>query len=295
MRKSAVLLVAVLGVFIVLGAMLLQSLVVVQRIATLSEMAGDVYVKARTDADFRPLGEQEHVLAGHAVRTGPDAGATLNWVDGSRVRLGPDTTIRVRKCELNTNTRARTSLFDLDAGRIWVRVLSALGGKTKFAIRTPTATAGVRGTVFYVGVDDSGRTEVAVYEGEVNVEGEAGAAGVGPGEQATALQGGEPTVTRQPEGALDWEQRTGIIGPRLDLSVGPDVNLPKGASSLTVSGVSEPGARVTINGTPVELDGRNWFSAEVPAEGTEEGLIVVSTSDAHGATTVRAVTITRES
>lgn len=291
MRKSAVLLVAVLAGSIVLGVMMLQSLVIVQRIATVSEVTGPVYVMTRTAEHFEPLGDRQRVAAGTAVKTGPEGGLTLNWVDGSRVRLGPNTAIRVRKCTLNTSTHSSTSLFDLDVGRIWVRLLPRQHARTRFEVRTPTATAGVHGTVFSVAVDASGATDVAVYEGHVEVSGKAGAARVGAGQEASASHRGAPAVASQPDMAA-WDQQVGIVGPRLDLDLGPQVSLPAGAQTLTVSGVSEPGARVTINGTPVALDRRNRFAAEVPIATDTDGMVVVGASDARGATTVRAIATT---
>ena len=290
MRKSAILLVGVLGIFIFLAVLMMQSLVIVQRVASVSGVAGDVFVKAASDEDFHPLGDAEHVLAGSMVRTGPVGDVTLNWVDGSRVRLGPETTMRVRKCSLNTNTKERTSLFDLDAGRIWVRVLSALSGKTKFEVRTPTATAGVRGTVFSVAVDETGHTSVAVYEGEVKVDTETGSASVAPGQQAM-VEGTTARVASQAQSDVNWDEQTGIIGPRLELDVGDTIAVAADAQAVTVSGISEPGATVTINGSPVELDASNGFSAQVPAGGTTDAMIVVTATDYRGGQTVRAVSL----
>ncbi|MGI5819112.1 MAG: FecR family protein, partial [Armatimonadota bacterium] len=292
MRKSAVLLVGVLGIFILLGVLMMQSLFIVQRIASVSEAAGEVFVKTATEDDFRPLGDTEHVLAGYMVRTGLDSGVTLNWVDGSRVRLGPETSVLVRKCSLNTNTKETTSLFDLDAGRIWVRVLSALGGKTKFEVRTPTATAGVRGTVFSVAVDEAGQTSVSVYEGEVAVETDGTTATVTPGLQAI-VEGGTAQVDEQPAEALHWDGQSGIIGPRLDLDQGERATVAADAESVTISGVAEPGATVTINGSPVEIDRSSRFAAQVPVDGSTDGVIVVTATDYRGGQTVRAISLTR--
>lgn len=292
MRKSAILLVGVLGIFIFLAVLMMQSLVIVQRIASVSGVAGEVLVKSATDNDFRPIGDADHVLAGYIVRTGADGDVTLNWVDGSRIRLAPETSIRVRKASLNTNTKETTSLFDLDTGRIWVRVLSAIGGKTKFEVRTPTATAGVRGTVFSVAVDGSGHTSVAVYEGEVEVDAESGTASVAPGQMAS-VEGEVAHVSRLADDALNWSAQAGIIGPRLELDDEETVVVPEGAESITVSGVSEPGATITINGTHVELDRGNAFAAEVPVDGIADGIIVVTATDDRGGQTVKAVSLTR--
>jgi len=293
MRKSAVLLVGVLGVFIFLGVLMMQSLVIVQRIASVSEAAGQVLVKAANDEDFRPLGDTTHVLAGYTVRTGAGSGVTLNWVDGSRVRLGPDTSVRVRKCNFNTSSKQTTSLFDLDAGRIWVRVLSAMSGKTKFEVRTPTATAGVRGTVFSVSVGGDGNTAVSVYEGEVVVDADGGTATVSPGEEASVEGAGAP-VARQDDDATAWEEQQGIIGPRLDLLVPDAITVPADATSVTISGISEPRAQVTIDGTPVELDRNSRFAAEVPIEGDTGGMIIVAATDYREGQTIVPIAIERQ-
>lgn len=293
MRKSALLLVGVLAVFIFLAVMMMQSLVIMQRIASVSDVSGDVQVSSNTESTFRQLLADDHVAAGYTVRTGPDSRVTLNWMDGSRVRLGESTAMRVRKCSLNTATDTTTALFDLDVGRVWVRVLSALGGKTKFQIRTPTATAGVRGTVFSVGVEPEGRTEVSVYEGTVHVSGASGAADVAAGRQAVAAQQ-SPLSVRERESDIDWQEQTGIIGPRLDLDQGLQAQVTAGQETVTISGVAEPEARVTIDGSPVELDRHNRFLARVPITDAQDGVIVVSASDSRGGRTDRAVTITRE-
>ncbi len=289
MRKSAILLVGILVIFIFLGILMMQSLVIVQRIASVSDVAGEVLVRTATDEQFKPLANAEHVLAGYTVRTGAEGAVTLNWVDGSRVRLGPETSIKVRKCSLNTSTKERTSLFDLDAGQIWVRVLSALGGKTKFEIRTPTATAGVRGTVFSVAVDESGETNVAVYEGKVSVDAEDHTTVVEPGLEATV--GENRDIAEQEAEGIDWEDQQGIVGPRLDLDAGESVTVPEGAKAVEISGISEPNATVKINGSPVGLTNSNRFTAQVPLDGASDGLIVVSATDYRGARTARAISI----
>ncbi|MGM0493695.1 MAG: hypothetical protein ACQER1_12130, partial [Armatimonadota bacterium] len=93
--------------------------------------------------------------------------------------------------------------------------------------------------------------------------------------------------------ALNWSAQAGIIGPRLELDDEETVVVPEGAESITVSGVSEPGATITINGTHVELDRGNAFAAEVPVDGIADGIIVVTATDDRGGQTVKAVSLTR--
>lgn len=288
MRKSVVLLIGVLAVSIVLGMMLVQSLFVVQRIASLSDVAGRVLVRVDPQQPFRPLAETERIFAGTTLKTGPEATVTLNWVDGSRVRLGPETQLTVRECSLNTSTRERTSLFDLDAGEIWVRVLPDINGESEFQIQTPTATAGVRGTVFRIAVAPGGMTEVDVYEGRVEVRSGGDQTSVAAGQQLSAPRRSTLVSRPQPDD-VEWFRLDGIIGPRLDIDQGTELRASADARTILVSGVSEPGAQVTINGTPVRLDRDNRFSALVPIDG--EGLIVAAATDARGGRTVRAITV----
>ena len=283
MRKSAFLLIGVLALFIFLGIVLMQSLVIVQRIATVSGIVGPVYVKKAADPEFRPLAADTQVLAGTQLRTGPGGEVTLNWVDGTRLRMAPESQLRVRKCSLNTSNRATTSLFDLDVGRIWVRVLELLGERSKFEIRTPTATAGVRGTVFSVQVDETGAMTVQVYEGAVEV--------AGAGRSLTASEGLSATVTGSsastrpiPEpDELAFTELAGIIGPRLELEAKGPIEVAPDATTVTIAGVAEPEAKVMVDGEPVELDRRNRFSHElqVPADAADFD-VVVTAEDARG-------------
>ncbi len=299
MRKSAVLLILVFAVFMVVGIALVQSLMIVQRIAAISDIAGSVLVQKRGESDFRPIEAKTHVLAGSLVKTGPAGGVTLNWVDGSRLRMGPDTQLRVRKCLLNTSNHASVALFDLDVGTIWVRVMELVGERSKFEIKTPTATAGVRGTVFSVSVDADNQTSVSVYEGTVEV------ADASHGATATASAGqtvvASPTASTVQSSAMtdaqrrDWSTLSGFIGPRLDLDDPGPVAVSADATTVTVTGVAEPGAQITIENHPAALDRNNRFSqtVNVPADAAEFD-IVVSATDHRGGKTEAVLSVTRE-
>ena len=48
--------------------------------------------------------------------------------------------------------------------------VAKLGKSNKWTVNTPTAVAGVRGTVFGINVNSKKKNEVAVFEGEVEVK-----------------------------------------------------------------------------------------------------------------------------
>ncbi len=278
MRKSAVLMIAVFGILVFIGMALTQSLVIIQRIATASEIAGDVFAQKRGQSDFVPMQKDTPVLAGTVLKTGATGGVTLNWADGSRIRMAPNTKLRVRKCNINTSSRASTSLFELDAGKIWIRVLELLGERSKFEIRTPTATAGVRGTVFSVEVDPTGGMKVEVFKGAVEVAGGGQKLMTNAGQSATIAGTSAATAGLAPADMQRWETLDGIAGPRLTLDGDGPIHVSSETISVTIAGISEPGASIMVDNRPVDLDTKNRFSREVavPADAGDFDVVVTA-------------------
>jgi hypothetical protein len=271
-------------VLVFVGASLIQSLLIIQRIAAVSDVRGVVKIRHQGENAFLPLGDRTHVKAGDLMQTGDASQATLNWVDGSRIRVGPKTTMQVLKCQVSKATNAESYLFRLDVGDIWVRVLRSLTEQSKFEIRTPTATAGVRGTVFSVSVAPDGGTSVAVYHGKVSVsadgqevavaERQVGAVGANRREEVRSLSPAEQAA---------WEKNEDVARPALTVAEPAGACLPPGATSVVVSGVAERTAKVTVNGQPVELRLKGQFEATVPVPAGATSLdITVRAEDAKG-------------
>lgn len=88
----------------------------------------------------------------------------------------------------------------LQRGRVTATVRH-LGTQEAFAVRTPQAVAGVRGTVFSVALDGAARTTVEVEQGKVVVEaGSATPVTLTPG-QKLQVEGAEPPVVFQSSAA----------------------------------------------------------------------------------------------
>lgn len=127
--------------------------------ATLTLFTGDCYVwhnRASDEADI-----DQALYAGDSVRTGKDSRAELSFSDGSTIRLGENSKFLIRQ---NGTTRS----FTLLSGKFWAKV-AKLSERARFEVESPTAVAGVRGTVFKVEVDQDSTSRVAVEEGEVEV------------------------------------------------------------------------------------------------------------------------------
>jgi hypothetical protein len=127
-----------------------------------------------------------------------------------------------------------------------------MGVDDTFEIRTPSSSASVRGTTFYVEVLGPDSTYVAVDEGIVGVQMESQQVDVRAGEEVTATLGQLPEVR---------QQRNDVSPPPLAL-LSP-AKLPPLGSVVVVSGRTEPGATVTVADQVVAVDSSGYFEIQV--------------------------------
>lgn len=129
-------------------------------LARLTELAGDVQVMPKGGA-WHAAKLNEELEAGDAVKTGAQSSATLVRRDGTELELMPFAQLSLED----------ENGFLLGAGRVWSHFVKSLG--LPFYIRTPNATALIRGTTLGVGFEEE-RSRVVVYEGLVEVQGRDG-------------------------------------------------------------------------------------------------------------------------
>ncbi len=294
MRKTAFVTLLAMGILVLVGGALLQSVLVLQRVAAIREVHGQVAVSARGSSEFNPVGDKPRVYAGDTVKTGDDGAMILEWLDGTRMEVGPNTIMTILKCQINKARNTEQSVFKLDAGRIWIRVIKALSGKSKFEVRTPTATAAVRGTVFAVAVDQDGATQVSVYEGQVDVNTGDASAKVPPNAIAKT-DGNAASVDSFDAGETAlWQQKQHIAEPILHIAEPAEGFKAAAGATIAIEGQSENGARVTVDGKPAELQIKQRFSAHVTVPSDFEGnkmIVTVTATDRRGYTAVRPVQI----
>ncbi len=261
-----------------------ESLLIVQRLAAVSNPQGKVEIRPPKQDAFVSLADTQWVVAGTMIRTGPDGKVTLNWSDGSRVRLAPNTLLQVMKCQVNKASGSDTYQFKVDFGRIWVRVLKRLTRRSKFEILTPTATAAVRGTIFSVTVSRDGTTEVSVLKGQVDVQN--GGRNIPVRESQIAAVGEQtvPAVLEQgAEDKAEWQGMIDLATPSLRLTEPESETIPAGAQTLVVKGVAERGARVTVNDQEVKTKLAGRFETEVTVPPDLQTFdIIVRARDAKG-------------
>ncbi|OGR97716.1 MAG: hypothetical protein A2V88_03490 [Elusimicrobia bacterium RBG_16_66_12] len=117
-------------------------------------------VEVRRGRDWRPASGTETLFAGSEVRTSASSTAELRFSDGSRVLLTPGTLFKIDQ------TDARETSFSLGLGKIRAAFAGLLSSRVR--IRTPTAVAAVRGTVFEMGTDGK-ESAITMAEGVLEV------------------------------------------------------------------------------------------------------------------------------
>ena len=291
MRKAAILLLALTGLCIVLGGVITQSLLILQRVAAVSDVHGFVWVRQRGHTDFVPLADRAQVAAGDVIKTDARGGLLLTWLDGTRMRVGPASQLTVLKCQINTASNAETTLFKLDLGRVWIRVLKVLSHKSKFEVLTPTATAGVRGTVFSVAVTPQGQTLVSVKEGAVALDADGKQELVEKGKMSAAA-GAAPVQPLADDEDKLWQRNIDVANPNLTIAEPAAGTKVAAGQALTVKGQAEIGANVTVNGqsVPVKLKGLFGTTLTAPRQ-AGKFTVLVDATDARGYRSTRTVAV----
>ncbi|MFQ6131097.1 MAG: FecR domain-containing protein [Armatimonadota bacterium] len=295
MRKYATVLVVAAVIMLVAAFAVTNTLFVMERVAAVESAAGDVQIKPRGEGEFRPLGEGRNVKTGDTLRTGSDASVELSWVDGTRLKLDSGTTMTILKCSFDSLDRVDTSIFRVDLGRIWVRVVKILTRGSKFEVQTPAATAGIRGTVFSVDVGPDGATTISVWDGSVALA--AGGANTEiPGGQVARIAAGGSSAELESlssEAQAAWQEQQHFVGPYLSLT-SPVQGAEMVGSSVHVEGDAEPHASVTVNEQAIETTRRGHFSADLPvADLGDPPTVTVVATDRHDAQTTLARTLAR--
>jgi hypothetical protein len=217
--------------------------------ATLSVLHGTVEAQ-KGAAAFAPALDGDLVSSGDSVRADGAGNAVVSFFDGSTLTVEPGAQVRIASLAKSGSGGIQVTI-EQTLGRTWASV-SRLTADGRFEVRTPTATAAVRGTAFETVVETVNgvtTTTVKTTEGVVLVQAQAGGeVSVPAGAQVQVPQGGAAPPAPAPL----------PVGPRLRLSstagVGYTVFDPRGlrcgAADRQIPGCDVQGGVVTIADPP---------------------------------------------
>jgi hypothetical protein len=156
-----------------------------------------------------PLDVGMGVVGDELVQTLAAAAVQIRFLDDTDLRIGASSMIVLDRLVYDPDQGVGELVIGIAVGA--ARFVSGDMSPEGFAIQTPVALIGVRGTDFVVGVLQSGRTTIAVIEGLVIV--------VPNGRPAVLVQAGQ-TITIEPDPNIPVTIVPGLIVPD-DPGLGP--------------------------------------------------------------------------
>ncbi len=123
------------------------------RQATLANFAGEVLVK-QDGGEWKPATPGITMKINDEIKTSSGASAEVLLDNGNTgsVKIREKSHFKIDTMNVDPTTGDKVTYLNLALGRILIQV-QKLQGDSKFEVRTPTSTTGVRGTVFEVSVE----------------------------------------------------------------------------------------------------------------------------------------------
>jgi hypothetical protein len=134
---------------------------------TIKEKSGTVELKSPGASDFVPAKAGDKVSQQTVVSTGFKSTALIE-VGGAVLTVRPLT--RLTLTEISASMNSETLNLNLQTGRVRVEMNPPAGGKAVMSVKSPIATASVRGTSF-----DFDTRNIYVNRGKVSFQGNRGA------------------------------------------------------------------------------------------------------------------------
>jgi len=296
MRRAATLVIFVFVLLLVTAVYLANALFVLERYAVVDALRGSAELLVHARGSPVPVEVGKLVRAGDVLITGPGSSVDLRWVGwagGMRLKVGEKTRFRVVRAITDRSGKSEKSRLRIDGGKIWVRLRRPLSPGSKFEVETPSVVAAVQGTVFSISHATDSLTQVEVYEGEVRITREDGAAATLTTGSSSVVRPNRPGLEAtplSPEQKADWMTQVGIVGPFLEVT-SPSDGVMVDESAVDVTGRAEPDSQVLVNGAAVTAS-QGAFSHRVALS---EGLntIAVAARDPEGRETIVVLTIPR--
>ena len=130
-----------------------------------------IALQGQVDSSNGALVVGSRVGEGEKLKTGDNGFVSIRLADGSILKVQSKSSVQLENMRQLANTGGvGDTIVKLDQGRIETSVAKQKGPGARYEIRTPTSNMGVRGTVFRVGGDATGKLALSeVVEGVVGV------------------------------------------------------------------------------------------------------------------------------
>lgn len=137
--------------------------------AVITLLEGQIQVKKGGETEWSAARPNMILLENDQIRVLAKSRAELILDNQSVMRLSENTWLTMQKLEEETTTRKETASMRLSLGKLWTRTAKLFNPSSRYDVTTPTAIAGVMGTVYQVSVAEDKSTNIQVFQGAVNV------------------------------------------------------------------------------------------------------------------------------
>jgi hypothetical protein len=193
--------------------------------ATLSKVQGPVFLRAGgAAADIVAKGGEE-LLYGDAVRTGPGGSAHVLIGDRGAVLVAENSAFMLQGNKVDTTLR-------FQFGEFLIGLRRKLEGRETFRVRTPSAVAAVRGTLFWGKSDEQKTSTYAGFGHTIAVTAKGKTVLVGAGETTTIAFGEAPSDVKPHAIPVSFTDKFRIGGSLQGLE--SLVDIPKAGSAAPV-------------------------------------------------------------
>jgi hypothetical protein len=234
------------------------------RAFTLKNLAGQVDLKPNQQAWRRAQNNDLITSVGDQLKTGARSRVDLQLDVGiGTIQVAPSTLIQLRAIQRNAD-ESRVSLFYMPYGSARIKLRRFTSPNTRFEIETPAGVSGVRGTEFGVAAQPSGKTSVAVLDGQVNTSAQGQDVGVDAGFQNFTIPGEPPSppVPLTEDTNLDYQLEKRVVRTQ---------------RQLKFVGKVDPVNVVFANGKVVDTDRLGQFQVVVPVTSYPRLAVIVQT------------------
>jgi tetratricopeptide (TPR) repeat protein len=167
-----------------------------QWVARAVSVQGIIELRRAGEAQWQPVKLDDTFRPGDTIRVLERSRADVTLLDQSVLRLNVNTTLTFKAVQ-----EERTSVVDLlkGAAHFFSR------GPRSLEVQTPFTTAGIRGTEFFISVEDD-KTFLSIFEGTVMAANPAGSLALTSGQSAVAEAGKAPVlrIVARPRDAVQW-------------------------------------------------------------------------------------------
>lgn len=209
-------------------------------------------------AKVRKLNIADSIYSNEVIKTEAGSAARLVFKDNTILSIGESSSLTLDKFVFDPS--GRNSQVSLSLTKGTMRFVTGNLSKERYAIRTPTATMGIRGTILEITVGNDGTTTTSVVQGEATVSSAGSRLRVKSGFSTTVRKGRPPTPPKAiPPPSPQIRALKQALGPETAVKTAPE-------AAAEPSTVTPPAETTETPSTETQ---------EATTEGETGGMIVV--------------------